>query len=58
MPCRDELRVHLRKEKWLNNLSIISKTNIIEFSEFLGTAIGDVQQFHGLHCTCDPNRLK
>ncbi|KRZ35148.1 hypothetical protein T4C_10967 [Trichinella pseudospiralis] len=35
MPCRDELRVHLRKEKWLNNLSIISKTNIIEFSEFL-----------------------
>ncbi|KRY82757.1 hypothetical protein T4D_14156 [Trichinella pseudospiralis] len=31
MPCRDELRVHLRKEKWLNNLSIISKTNIIEF---------------------------
>ncbi|KRY95030.1 hypothetical protein T4B_548 [Trichinella pseudospiralis] len=35
MPCRDEFRVHLRKEKWLNNLSIISKTNIIEFSEFL-----------------------
>ncbi|KRY87479.1 hypothetical protein T4D_4577 [Trichinella pseudospiralis] len=34
MPCRDEFRVHLRKEKWLNNLSIISKTNIIEFSEF------------------------
>ncbi|KRX97097.1 hypothetical protein T4E_5349 [Trichinella pseudospiralis] len=32
MPCRDELRVHLRKEKWLNNLSIISKTNIIEFN--------------------------
>ncbi|KRY97400.1 hypothetical protein T4C_4131 [Trichinella pseudospiralis] len=25
MPCRDEFRVHLRKEKWLNNLSIISK---------------------------------
>ncbi|KRY62087.1 hypothetical protein T4D_7202 [Trichinella pseudospiralis] len=32
MPCRDEFRVHLRKEKWLNNLSIISKTNIIEFT--------------------------
>ncbi|KRY62838.1 hypothetical protein T4D_5366 [Trichinella pseudospiralis] len=32
MPCRDEIRVHLRKEKWLINLSIISKTNIIEFT--------------------------
>ncbi|KRY94779.1 hypothetical protein T4C_7019 [Trichinella pseudospiralis] len=30
MPCRDEFRIHLRKEKWLINLSIISKTNIIE----------------------------
>ncbi|KRX68123.1 hypothetical protein T12_17080 [Trichinella patagoniensis] len=25
MPCRVEFRVHLRKVKWLNNLSIISK---------------------------------
>ncbi|KRY64090.1 hypothetical protein T4A_9004 [Trichinella pseudospiralis] len=31
----DEFRVHLRKEKWLINLSIISKINIIEFSELL-----------------------
>ncbi|KRY62626.1 hypothetical protein T4A_9682 [Trichinella pseudospiralis] len=31
MPCLDEFRVHLRKEKWLINLSIISKTNITEF---------------------------
>ncbi|KRY44090.1 hypothetical protein T4D_6205 [Trichinella pseudospiralis] len=33
MPCRDEFRVHLRKEKWLINLSIISKTNIIKFMQ-------------------------
>ncbi|KRY96576.1 hypothetical protein T4C_9244 [Trichinella pseudospiralis] len=33
MPCRDEFRIHLRKEKWLINLSIISKINIIEFMQ-------------------------
>ncbi|KRY26851.1 hypothetical protein T4B_14568 [Trichinella pseudospiralis] len=32
MPCRDEFRVHLRKEKWLNNLSIISKQILLSLN--------------------------
>ncbi|KRY24307.1 hypothetical protein T01_14875 [Trichinella spiralis] len=38
---RVEFRVHLRKEKWLHNLSIISK-DILSI------------EFDGLHCTTRP----